>query len=57
MPAASVDWKRKREGLKARRIPLFERYLKNPNDLHLALEIKNIDDHIAECTEHMAVKK
>jgi len=57
MLADSVDWKRKREVLKARRIPLFKQYLKNPNDTHLALEIKNIDDQIAECTEHMAVRR
>jgi hypothetical protein len=57
MLGASVDWKSKREALIARRNPLFKQYLKNPNDYRLALEIKSIDDQIAECTEHMLVKK
>jgi hypothetical protein len=57
MLATSIDWKSKREELKAKRNPLFKRYLKNPEDTHLALEIKEIDDQIAECTEHMLVKK
>ncbi len=52
-----MDWKSKREALIARRNPLFKQYLKNPNDYRLALEIKSIDDQIAECTEHMLVKK
>jgi hypothetical protein len=46
-------WKRKREDLKDRRIPLFRRYEKNPNDLRLALEIKLLDDQIAECTQEI----
>jgi len=57
MLATSVDWKSKREELKTKRDPLFKRYLKNPGDTRLALEIKEIDDQIAECTEHMVVKK
>lgn len=57
MLGASADWKSKRAALIARRNPLFKQYLKNPNDFRLALEIKNIDDQIAECTEHMLVKK
>jgi hypothetical protein len=46
-------WKRKREDLKDRRIPLFRRYEKSPNDLRLALEIKLLDDQIAECTQEI----
>jgi hypothetical protein len=57
MLGVPVDWKSKREVLIARRNPLFKQYLKNPNDYRLALEIKSIDDQIAECTEHMLVKK
>jgi hypothetical protein len=41
--------KEKREGLRARRKPLFERYEAYPNDGRLAQEIKEIDDQIAEC--------
>jgi hypothetical protein len=53
MLASSVDWNSKRETLKAKRVLLFNRYLKNPHDSRMAPEIKNLDDEIAECTEHM----
>jgi hypothetical protein len=43
-----IEEKRKREELKAKRDQLFERYLKHPMNTHLALEIKAIDDQIAE---------
>jgi hypothetical protein len=46
-------WKRKREALQNRRTPLFKRYEKSPGDLRLALEIKTIDDQIAECTQQI----
>jgi uncharacterized protein YaaR (DUF327 family) len=57
MLASSIDWKSKRETLKAKRNLLFKRYLKNPHDSHMALEIKNLDDEIAECTERMDLNK
>ena len=53
MTALAGVWKRKREDLRNRRVPLFKRYAKNPNDLRLALEIKSIDDQITECTQQM----
>lgn len=53
MMARAGVWKRRREDLKNRRTPLFRRYEKSPNDLRLALEIKIIDDQIAECTQQM----
>jgi hypothetical protein len=53
MTALAGVWKRKREDLKKRRTPLFKRYKKSPNDLRLALEIKMIDDQIAECTQQI----
>ena len=54
MASATLDLqKEKRDGLRARRKPLFERYEKNPNDRRLALEIKEIDDQIAECNQQI----
>ena len=60
VPISSLDfstragiWKRRREDLKNRRIPLFKRYAKTPNHLHLPLEIKAIDDQIVECTQQL----
>jgi hypothetical protein len=57
MLASATDWKTKRDELKARRNPLFKQYLKSPQDIRLAQEIKEIDDQIAECTERMLVKR
>jgi hypothetical protein len=45
-----TDQKRKREDLKAKRELLFKRYLKHPMDTHLPLEIKSMDDQLAEPT-------
>jgi hypothetical protein len=52
---AAVDslWKKKRDDLKARRNSLFETYSKDPENFHLAREIKDIDDEIAECIPHI----
>ena len=43
-----TDEKKKRGELKAKRDLLFERYLKQPMDTQLSLEIKSIDDQLAE---------
>jgi hypothetical protein len=45
---AAIDEKRKRDELKARRELLFEQYLKHPMDTRMALEIKLMDDQLAE---------
>ncbi len=44
--------KRKIE-LKARRKPLFDSFEKNPDDTSLVLEIKIVDDMIAECNQEI----
>ncbi len=51
MLETAIEEKRKRDDLKAKRDLLFERYLKHPMDTRLAIEIKNIDDQIAENTK------
>lgn len=56
MTALAGVWKRKREDLKNKRTPLFKGYQKSPNDLRLALEIKMIDDQIAECTQQIELE-
>jgi hypothetical protein len=40
--------KARREGLKAKREMLFAEYLKSPSNTRLALEIKSIDEDIAQ---------
>jgi hypothetical protein len=55
---ASTDLSKKKRGeLNIKRTSLFKKYLQNPNDLQLALEIKRIDDEIAECTDKMRDEK
>ena len=46
-------WKKKCDTLKAKRNALFATYAKDPQNLHLAREIKAIDDEIADCTQHV----
>ncbi len=53
MQETPIDSIRKREELKAKRNLLFRRFLQNPRETRLALEIKAIDDQVAECTELM----
>lgn len=53
MLAVAGVWKKKRDDLKAKRNSLFEKYAKHPDEFHLALEIKKIDDEIADCTQHV----
>jgi hypothetical protein len=53
MDAAAGVWKKKSDDLKTKRDSLFETYAKDPQNFHLAREIKEIDDQIAECTQHL----
>ena len=48
-PLKGTMLEKRLEELKAEREPLFQRFSSNPNETHLALEIKLIDDQIAEC--------
>ncbi len=49
----SENQKDKRDALKIKRDLLFDRLLKNPTNLSLAVEIKLIDDQIAECVQQL----
>ena len=51
------DARKKREELKAKRDRLFDQYLKNPSNTSLALEIKTIDDQIAESVARSTAKR
>jgi hypothetical protein len=53
MLATEDGLKKKRDDLSTKRNLLFKKYLQNPQDLHLALEIKTIDDEIAQYTDKM----
>jgi hypothetical protein len=53
MAATAGVWKKKRDDLKSKRNALFETYTKDPQNFHLAREIKSIDDEIADCTQHV----
>jgi hypothetical protein len=56
MQETPIDAMRKRDELKAKRNLLFQRFLRNPLETHLALKIKTIDDQVAKCTELMERK-
>ena len=52
MPESVVaDERTKRKALTTKRNLLFAQYLKNPQDTRLALEIKLIDDQVAQSIE------
>jgi hypothetical protein len=53
----AVDKKKVRDQLKQERDLLIETYLKNPMQTRLAIEIKFIDDRVAELTEHLDRQK
>ncbi|MFI5092389.1 MAG: hypothetical protein WCE50_02995 [Candidatus Acidiferrum sp.] len=53
MLAVASGLKKKLDDLRSKRSSLFERYAKHPQDYHLALEIKKLDDEIADCTQHV----
>jgi hypothetical protein len=53
MLAVASVWKKKRDTLKTKRNSLFETYTRDPENFHLAREIKEIDDEIAVCTQHV----
>ena len=53
MVATAGVWKKKRDDLKSKRDSLFAAYAKDPQNFHLAREIKDIDDQIAECIQHL----
>jgi hypothetical protein len=57
MPTHTVDWKIAREELKVKRDLLFARYERNPANLQMALQIRRIDDQIAEISERMSAGK
>lgn len=48
---------KKLKELKNRREPLLQQFEKNPNQVSLALEIKTIDDQIAECNRLIEQKR
>jgi hypothetical protein len=57
MQKPTIDEKRVRDQLKSKRNSLLKEYFKNPMNSHLAIEIKLIDDQIAELTEHLVQQK
>jgi len=53
----AVDERTKRQQLIDRRNLLFEQFLKTPLDIRLALEIKLLDDQVAEYTDQIRLKR
>jgi hypothetical protein len=53
MVSTSIDWSAVRKNLASERAELYERFLRNPEDIRLAIEIKHLDDQMLDCSEHM----
>lgn len=51
MPADSGDRKTELEELRAKRERLFKQFVGHPSDVRVSLEIKKLDDQIAELIE------
>jgi len=49
----SLQLQARRDELKARRESLFNKFLKNPGESQLSLEIKALDDQVAECVQQL----
>jgi hypothetical protein len=57
MSEGFVDRRIELEELKARRNVLFKQFVEHPSDIRMSLEIKKLDDQIAEFTERMEPRK
>jgi hypothetical protein len=57
MQKSTTGEKRVRDELKTRRNLLLREYSKNPLKTCLAIEIRLIDDQIAELTEHLVQQR
>jgi len=57
MSTTTIDWKKVREELRAKRTELFDRFVKNPGKISLATEIKMLDDEMLNCSEHLQREK
>ena len=53
MQKPTIDIKKIRDQLKIKRDLLLEEYSKNPLNIRFVIEIRLIDDQIAELTEHL----
>jgi hypothetical protein len=57
MQKPTIDIKKIRDQLKTKRNLLLEEYSKNPMNTGLAIEIRLIDDQIAELTERLVQQR
>ncbi|HKM67834.1 MAG TPA: hypothetical protein VJX70_11760 [Candidatus Acidoferrum sp.] len=52
-----IDQMKVRDQMKTKRNLLLEEYSKNPTNSHLAIEIKLLDDQLAELTEQLVQER
>jgi hypothetical protein len=57
MQTPAIDKKKIRDQLKTKRNLLFDEFSKNPVNARLAIEIRLIDDQVAELTEHLVQQR
>jgi len=53
MSTTTVDWKKVRQELRTKRTEVFDRFVKDPSKIRLAIEVKLLDDELLECAEHL----
>jgi len=53
MATSSIDWQSVRERLLDQRKELFDSLLRNPAKIRLAAEIRQLDDELQVCSEHI----
>jgi len=52
-----IDQQKTRDALRRKRNLLVEDFFKDPSNTRLAIEIRLIDDRIADLTEHLVTQK
>ncbi len=57
MQTPTIDKKKIRDQLKTKRNLLFDEFSKNPMNARLAIEIRLIDDQVAELTEDLVPQR
>ena len=53
MAAISIDWQSVREELTRKRKELFDCFLKHPEHIHFAVEVRRLDDELFVCNDHI----
>jgi hypothetical protein len=48
-----IDWQQVRQELSKERTELFNRFVSDPANIRLAIRIRELDEQILQCAEHL----